>query len=105
MPIVAGEEAIWRLHRQPFGTDAERGSKVGLVEEDQGKLAPRVDADPGEESPMVEFADSSFQQAVGGGASGIRMVPQAREVVVRMCVGASCAARYAQSRDTERADR
>jgi type II secretory ATPase GspE/PulE/Tfp pilus assembly ATPase PilB-like protein len=36
---------------------------------------------------MVEFADSSFQRAIGGGASGIRMVPQAREVVVRMCVG------------------
>ena len=35
---------------------------------------------------MVEFADSIPQQAVGDGASGIRPVPQAREVVVRMCV-------------------
>ena len=81
------------------------GAKVGSVEEDQAKLVPRVDTGSDEAAPMVEFADSSFQQAVGGGALGIRMVPQAREVVVRMCVGASCAARYAQSRDTERADR
>ena len=62
------------------------GAKVGSLEEDQAKLVPRVDAGSGEAAPMVEFADSSFQRAIGG-ASGIRMVPQAREVVVRMCVG------------------
>ncbi len=61
--------------------------KVGFVEEDQGKLAPGVDADPGEATPMVEFVGFIVQQAVGGGASAVRMEPQAREVVVRMCAG------------------
>ena len=63
------------------------GAKVRSVEEDQAKLVPRVGAGSGEAAPMVEFADSSFQRAIGGGASVIRMVPQAREVVVRMCAG------------------
>ena len=86
-PGVALENEIRCVHDKIFAMSEEVAEflegKLGFSPSIKGPGARDL-LKPDEAAPMVEFIGFIFRQAVGGGAPGIGMKPQAREVVVRI---------------------